>query len=355
MGRGSKGRKGKKKSNAKRENPNKAPVKAHRDGQGHGAQYDVYGGNRHDQRSKPSTFNPSTINDRAAGDDDLTLTDLTPPRDNDSGNKTLVEDDAAECYGVDIFLAASKRNRRGHVRLPQKTSTTSKPQRSLSGLYEEHPDMRLSNIEGGTLELAGQSVKQVVFEATHGFLRKCISEADRDRVWAHILGHTYEANNHGHKNVSIRVPDDTLDLKDGRRPLDLLKENCIHTLSSDFTTSDPTALKLVFNHAIVLCDALDDSQRRDALARALHALDWLLLGLEVKTASIYKSINQELDNVWMRYPLKCCSKDETHVTEARRQGELDALKSHKFTYDGLKEPFRVGFLQTLQNLVSLKG
>lgn len=354
MGKKSKGKKGKKKAKVNVENPNTLPVKARHDDQAHAAQYDVYDGNRHGQPPKPLAFNPSTMNDRAAGDDDLTMIYLVPPKDSDSGENTLVEDDVLECYGVDIFLAASKRDKSDHGRVQQNVSTASSPQRSLSELYEEHPEMRLSNIEEKTLQLAGQSAKQVVFEATHEFLGKCIPEADQERVWAHVLGRAIGTDDNGHKYMSIRVPDGTLDVKDGRRPLDLLMENCIRTLSSSFSTSDSKALKLVFNRAIVLCDALDDPKRRDALARALHALDWLVLGLEVKTTAIYRSINQELDKIWMRHPEITTNKDRIEVCEERRRAEVNTLKSHKLTYDGFKEPFRIGFLQTLQNIVSLK-
>lgn len=351
MGRG---KKGKKKTKVKGDNPNALPVMASRKGRARAPPYDVYGGNRGGQSSKPSAFNPSTINDRAAGDDDLTMVDLLPPKDNDSDENTIVGDNESEYIGVDIFLPAPKRIRRDHVQLPRNISTMSKPQRSLSDLYEEHPDMRLSNMEEKTLELAGQSVKQVVFEATHEFLRKCIAEADRERVWAQVLAHACETNDHDHQIVSIRVPEGTLDLKDGKRPLDLLMENCIHVLSSVLSTTDKTALKLVFNRAIVLCDALDDLKRRDALARALHALDWLILGLEVKTTAIYRSINQKLNKIWTRYPASSDNKDDIELFKERGQAELKTLKSYKLRYDGFKEPFRVGFLQTLQDLVSLK-
>lgn len=334
-------------------NPNAMSVQPRRrhDGQARAAEYKVYGGGA--QRSQIS--NPSTTSDHAARDEDCTLMDVSPPQDDRSNDSTIVMDDTPECYGVDIFLAASKRDHRDHLRLSQKVSVMSGPGRSLLEVYEDHPDMRLCNMDMQVLELAGSSVKQVTLEATHEFLKKCIPDADRESVWAQVLGQSRPSPDSNSSEIaSIFIPDGTLDLKSGRRPLDLLMDTCIHALSSSYSISDAKTLKLVFNRAIALCDALRDTKRRDALARALHALDWLVLGLEVKTTAIYRSINQELDKIEMRYPSRRDKEDWVEVSKKRQQAERGTLESHKLTYEGFKEPFRMGFVQTLQSLVSLK-
>lgn len=82
----------------------------------------------HDHYVPP--FHSSTSNDRAVGDEDLMLLDATPMRttNSDSQNTTLVEESAesgTERYGVDIFLAASKRDMRDHLRNQQKINVPS--------------------------------------------------------------------------------------------------------------------------------------------------------------------------------------------------------------------------------------
>lgn len=335
-------------------NPNATSVQPrhHHDGQGRAAEYKVYGGGA--QRSQ--TFNPSTTNDHAARDENRTLIDVSPSQRNRSNDSTIVVGDTSESYGVDIFLAASKRDHRDHLRLSQKVSATSGHRRSLLEVYEDHPDMRLCNMDTQVLELAGPSVKQVALEATHEFLEKCIPDTDRKRLWALVLGQFRPSPDSDSSEImSIPIPEGTLDLQSGRRPLDLLMDTCIHALSSSYSISDAKTLKLVFNRAIALCDALQDMKRRDALARALHALDWLVLGLEVKTTAIYRSINQELDKIEMRYPVRRDKEDWVEVSMKHRQAERGTLENHKLTYEAFKEPFQAGFVQTLQNLVSLKA
>lgn len=333
-------------------NPNAMAVqpRRRRHGQARAAVYDVYDGGA--QRSQISNL---STNDHAAGDEDQTLMDVSPPLDSQSNDSTIVVDDTSECYGVDIFLAASKRDHRDHLRLSQKVSATSDLERSLYDVYKDHPDMRLPNMDARVLELAGHSVKQVALEATYKFLEKCIPDADRGTVWAQVLRQSRPSpDSNSSEIMRVPIPDGELDLKGGRRPLHHLMDTCIHALASSYSISDAKTLKLVFNRVIALCDALQDMKRRDALARALRALDWLVLGLEVKTTAIYRSINQELEKIEVRYPMRRNEKGQVKVSNKRRRAERGTLESHNLTYKGFKEPFRTGFIQTLQNLVSPK-
>lgn len=300
-------------------------------------------------------FNPSTINDRAAGDEDLTLLDATPARaGNGSGNTTLVEESATsgpDYYDVDTFLAASAHDMRDHLPRQQKISVPSPgPQRSLLELYEQYPEMRLTSISEQTLTLAGQFVKRLVCQATFEFLQKCIPEADREKLWSSILRSVKEGDESILDPISIAVPDGVLDVKDNKRPLGLLISNSISTLSSNFSTTDAKALKSVFGRGITLCDALNDMKRRVALERALHSLHWLILGLECKTTQVYRSINQALDQI----PLSLNEEGVVVVAPQRLVLERESLRNHKLTYDGFKEPFEAGFVESLRTLMNLE-
>lgn len=218
-------------------------------------------------------------------------------------------------------------------------------------LYEQHPDMKLSNIAEKTLALAGQFVKTIVLRATFEFLQKCIPEADREEVWGMILRSVEERDHTILEAISIVVPDGILDLKGNKRSLELLMSSSISTLSSNFSTTDAKALQTVFGRAITLCDALSDMKRKHALARALHSLNWLVLGLEVKTTQVYRSINQDLDQM---APL-CLNEEGVVLMSPQRWAmERKSLESHKMMYDEFKEPFEAGFMETLQDLMLLE-
>lgn len=283
---------------------------------------------------------------------DVSLSTATPP-----GSDTIVKLDAPavpQFSTENAFSAVSKHDGRDRSRVTQAFVTISNSTRSLVELYEERADLRLSNIEENTLDLAGQAVKQVVFEATHEFVMRCIPLADQERVWAQVLANACTTDDEHQRGHFACTPESLVDLRDGRRSFDLLIKNCIHTLSCTFSTSNPRALRSVFNRAIVLCDALDDLYRRDALIHALNTLEWLILGLEIKTIDVYKSINQELDSIRARWQSSPHIVDRLDAAQERQRSELDILKCHKLTYDKSKTPFRAGFLRTLQNLIMVK-
>ncbi|KAF3767457.1 hypothetical protein M406DRAFT_69601 [Cryphonectria parasitica EP155] len=298
-----------------------------------------YGSDHHTEL----VFNPSTVNNRELGDEDLTLIDPPSVNGNDE-NDTLVEDEVS-AYGVDIFLKASKRVRRGRPS-PAIMCSPVQPRKGLWDLYTEYPDEKLSGIEAEVLELAGQAAKQVVLEATYHFLQKCIPTAEREKIWGQVMKKT--SNGASDDAVtSIPVPHGVLDSKNGTRQLHQLMANCITTLSSSFTTADATSLRLVFNRCITLCNALDDLNRQAALEKALHALDWLILGLDVKTTHAFRNLNEVLDTIDWGF----LKKPGTDARLKRSRFERRILRNHKKLWENTKAPLRMKFLEALQELV----
>lgn len=262
------------------------------------------------------------------------------------GNETI-----NECTGIDIFKVASLRDARDGFLEPS-SSGDDGGRRSLEVAYVSNPDLKLSNIDEKTLGFAGEAVKQVVLEATYGFLQKCIPVSDRQRVWNQILG---RANLGEWPDVTcITVPEGILDLKKGLRPLSHLIGNCIKVLSQNFSVHDQKSLKLIFSRGVALCDALNDGKRKRALEVALHSLTWLMLGLDSKSMEVYRHANQELDRINAKYS-DLAGKGAISIEEvsnARDLEEHDLLESMKSTFEKSKEPFRVNFVESLQRLLA---
>lgn len=297
------------------------------------------------------TFNASTLNDRDVGDEDLTLVDISTCSPSED---TLCSNDNEERHGLDIFLTASERAKR--PRLVEATSFCL-PQRNLADIYADNPDLKLSNIDNGTMELAGNTVKQIVFEATHEFLQRNIPENERQKVWDRILRGSRDA---GHEveddktTTSVTIASDKLHLH-ASRPLSHLISNCTSILTGNFSTTDPKAVRVVFDKGISLCDALEDKRRLDKLGKAVQAIRWLMLGLECKTADLYRRLNQELDKIDRDFPVRWIGHGEEKellVSEERQQAERAILQACKRSYDDNKEPFRVAFVQALQGLMA---
>lgn len=301
-----------------------------------------YGSDRVDAPTR--TFNPSTANDHEIVD--LTMVDPSPVKVKGSeDNDALVEaKDDVLVYGIDKFLDASARDRRDRPP-PRNLFNTSEPKKSLEDLYAEYPETRLTGIDEGTLEMAGLTAKQVVVEATHEFLQTCIPADDRQKVWAQVLGKTNKDSEDA--VTSIPVPDGTLDLEKGARNLYQLMTNCITTLSSSFATTDHKTLKLVYNRCITLCHALDDSNRRASLEKALNALEWMVLGLDVKTTHIYRAMKEDLTDIDTRFWMTPAE----DVARERDRLEHDLLRSHQKAWEAVKAPFKKGFLESLQRLM----
>lgn len=289
-------------------------------------------------------FNPSTINNHDEGDPDLTMVDL-------SADQQVNNDTITECTGVDIFKAACSRDARDGLSAPS-SSGTDATARSLEDAYASNPDSKLSNIDGKTLNSAGEAIKQVVLEATYRFLQKCIPVSDLQKVWDQILGDT----DSGEEPVvaCITVPKGTLDLKNGMRPISHLIGNCIQIISQGFSVVDQKSLKLAFNRGIALCDALNDGKRKKALESALHSLDWLMLGLDCKSMEVYRHANQELDRTNAKYSSMAGQGiiSTEGICNARDLEERNLLWSMKPSFEKFKEPFRVNFIQTLQKLLT---
>lgn len=291
-----------------------------------------------------SPFNPSTINAHDEGDPDLTMVDL-------SADRTVNNDTITECTGIDIFKAASSRDARDGLSAPSGSSADPKC-RSLEDAYINNRDSKLSNIDVKTLGFAGEAVRQVVFEATYGFLQKCIPVSDQQKVWDQVLGRA--SSGEGPVVTCITVPEGTLDLKNGARPISHLIGNCIKILSQDFSVVDQKSLRLAFNRGVALCDALDDGKRKMALEVAFHSLSWLMLGLDCKSMEVYRHANQELDRMNANYSHMAGQGaiSTEGVCNARDLEERNLLRSMKTSFEKFKEPFRVNFVESLKRLLA---
>lgn len=114
------------------------------------------------------TLNASTLNNRDVGNKDLTLVDISTCSPSED---TLCSHTNEDYRGLEIFMTASEGAKRPHL---VEASSSCLPQRSLADLYADSPDLKLSNIDNGTMELTGITVKKIVFEATHEFLQRSI-------------------------------------------------------------------------------------------------------------------------------------------------------------------------------------
>ncbi|ROW09517.1 hypothetical protein VMCG_02289 [Cytospora schulzeri] len=299
-------------------------------------------------------FDPSAINVHDEGIPDLAMMDLSPDAAvNDDTKPLFNKETITECTGIDIFKAACSRDARDGLPAPLSSGSPDAtcPYRSLEDAYVHNPNAKLSNLDGQTLGLAGEAVKQVVLQATYGFLQECIPVSEQQKVWDHILGRGGSSES---EVGSIAVPDGILDLKNGTRPMPHLIGNCIKILSQDFSVVDQKSLKLAFNRGIALCDALNDDKRKMALECAVHSLNWLMLGLDCKTMEVYRHANQELDRINANY--RGIASEGTISVEgichARSLEERNLLWSMKTSFEKYKEPFRVNFIESLQRLVA---
>lgn len=293
-------------------------------------------------------FNPSTVNAHDEGDTDETMVDLSPAGAAIGDTQSLSDEDTIiACMGVDIFRAASSRDARDGSPAP---SSPGADTHDLQDAYASNLDTKLSNLDEHSLGLAGEAVKQVVLEATYEFLHKCIPVSDQQKTWSHILNCAKLKHPGG---TCIVVPDGTLDLKNGRRPMDHLISNCIEIVSQDFKVVDQKDLKLAFDRGMTLCDALDDVKRKEALEVALHSLNWLMLGLDCKALEVYRHANLELDRINASYSSDAwpVAFDAEGISNARNVEERNLLWSMKRSFEKFKEPFRVNFLESLQRLL----
>lgn len=316
---------------------------------------------KHVVASNGTIYNASTLNDRSVGDEDLTLVDISTCSPSED---TLCPNDDDECHGLEIFMTASERanNKRPRRRLARgETPSPCLPQRSLADLYADHPDLKLSNIDNGTMALAGHTVKQVVFEATHDFLQRSIPESERQNVWGRILRGSRDA---GHAaaddkttTAAVTIAPDQLHLH-AARPLSHLLSNCASIITGNFSTTDPKAVRAAFDKGVSLCDALEDKRRVGKLEKAAKAVGWLVLGLDCKTADLYQYLNQELKKMDRDLPVRWieehgeAKKGFFQVPAERQRAERAVLQACKRSHDGHKEPFRVGFVQALQELMA---
>ncbi|KUI68331.1 hypothetical protein VM1G_04168 [Cytospora mali] len=299
-------------------------------------------------------FNPSTINAHDEGDPDVTMVDLSPATAVNDNHDSLPDVEIViEYTGIDIFKVASSHDARDGLPAPPCSGPDAirTYARSLEDAYKDNPDAKLSNVDEQTLGFAGEAVKQVVLEATYEFLQKCVPVSDQQEFWNRILervkGRKIEV-------ASIAVPDGALDLKNGMRPMSHLIGNCIRILSQDFAIVDQKNLNFAFNQGIALCDALDDGKRKQALERALHSLNWLMLGLDWKTIDVYRHTNQELDRINANYPdtVEQGVISIEGISNARLMEEHNLLWAMKSSFEKFKEPFRVNFVRTLQRMLA---
>lgn len=338
----------------------------------------IRGGRQH----TAPTFNPSTLNDHAAGDQDTTLLDVSPLKQSPHVDKqnfkhvaVPVEDDAPKCYGLDMFRASNKREntnmqprsqKHNGPNVPAAAAANQTPQleRSLQDVYTDHRDLKLTSLEAdGTLQLAGQIAKTIVRETTLAFLQKCIPAAERNDVWKQVImmtGADLSPTDVKIKPV-ITIPSDILNRQNGVRaaPQELLG-TCISAMQASFDTHDTSTLAAVFNRCISLCDALDDTKRAAALDATLKALQWLIVGLSVKETQLYRAMNAVLVAEYdRRYPLAWSKgnrggKQVVVVSPERWHKERALLARHRKTFEEFKTPFRRGFVECLQTLMDVK-
>lgn len=156
----------------------------------------------------------------------------------------------------------------------------------------------------------------------------------------------------GHNITPLPIPEVLLDVGGRNRSIDLLLSTCITTLSSSFNTPDAKTLRTIFNRGIILCDALDDILRRDALHRTLEALDWQIPVHGVNETDQYRATNimltEELDT---SHPLALGGEARVAVLEENRREGRDLLRKHKDAYIGFKKPLREVFVESLQKLM----
>ncbi|KAG6366281.1 hypothetical protein INS49_000457 [Diaporthe citri] len=293
------------------------------------------------------TFNPSVINAHDEGDPDVTLLDVSPAKPGEERNPLFDEVSPVESRGIDIFKSAPAR---GHLIIEEKESVANS-QRSLEDVIADNPDARLSNLDGQTLAFAGHAVRQVVVEATYGFLQSCIPESEQQRVWDQMSG---QGKAGSPTKSSITIPDGIMDLKNGVRSTSDLIGNCIGVLSKNFQVTDQKTLKLSLSQAVTLCDAVGDEKRRQALEKAGYELNWLMLGLDCKTMELYRGANRQLDRINLDHPVdtKPGGVSSAGVYDERKVEERNVLQSIKLAHDGFKESFRVRFIETLQSLLA---
>lgn len=156
----------------------------------------------------------------------------------------------------------------------------------------------------------------------------------------------------GHKTLNFPIFEVPLDAKGRKRSVDLILSTCTATVISSFETSDLKTLNIVFNQAIVLCDALDDIARRDALHRTLEALDWYVFVDGVNEGEQSRAVPTVLtDELDISYPLSVDGKARAAVLREPRGEEGDLVRKHKAAYGGFKKPLRDLFVESLQKLV----
>lgn len=176
-----------------------------------------------------------------------------------------------------------------------------------------------------------------------------IPTAERNQFWTCVMG---ERDFPGHKITPLPIPEAPLDVGGRNRSIDLLLSTCITILSSSFNTPDAKTLRTVFNRGIILCDALDDNTRRNALHRTLEALGWHVFVHGVNETEQYRAMNivltEEHDN---SYPLALGGDARVAVLEENRREGRDLLRKHKDAYIGFKKPLRQVFVESLQKLM----
>lgn len=278
----------------------------------------------------------------------MTLLDLSPAKTGKERNPLFDKVSPVDKRGIDIFKVAPAPY---HLKIEEVT-TDAKGQRSLEDVIADNPDTRLSNLDRQTLAFAGQAVRQVVLEATYGFLQVCIPEAEQQRVWDQISGQDEVGSP---TKYSITVPDGTMDLKNGVRSTSGLIGNCISVLKQNTPVIDQKTLKLSLSRAVTLCDAVGDEKRKQALEKAAYELNWLMVGLDCKTMELYRGANRQLDRINSDYPVvtEPGGVSGAGVCDERKAEERNILQSMKWAHEGFKEPFRVRFIETLQSLLAL--
>ncbi|KAL1869858.1 hypothetical protein Daus18300_005318 [Diaporthe australafricana] len=292
-------------------------------------------------------FNPSTINAHDEGDQDVTLLDISPAKISEEHNPLFEEVPTVESRGINIFKRAPAPD---HLEV-EETKPDATSQRSLEEVIADNPDTRLSNIDGQTLAFAGQAVKQVVLEATHGFFQRCIPESQQQKLWDHAFG---RGKSDTTAKEFIPMLDGTLDLKNGVRSTSALIGNCVDILSQDALVMDRNSLKLSLSRAVTLCDALNDEKRERALEKAAHELDWLMLGLDCKTMDLYRDANQKLNRINTDYPV-IIGEGGARVEESsdkRHLDERDILEAINSAFEKHRKSFRVHFIEALQRMLA---
>lgn len=278
----------------------------------------------------------------------MTLLDVSPAKPGEQRNPLFDEVSPVKKRGIGIFKVAPALE---NLQIEEAT-TDAKGQRSLEDVIADNPDTRLSNLDGQTLAFAGRAVKQVVLEATYGFLQSCIPETEQQRVWGQICG---QGKAGSPTKYSITISDGTMDLKNGVRSTSHLIGNCIGVLSQNAPVTSQKTLNLSLSRAVTLCDALGDDKRKQALEKAANELNWLMLGLDCKTMELYRGANRQLDRINLDYPVATEPGELSGagVRDEQKLKERNILQSMRWAHEGFEEPFRVRFIETLQSLLAL--